>query len=986
MYCTHCTHGSSALERRQGELAARMLGYSVRASSLEGDALKQVHRQVERYVSYHLPKDTPGEQKLQLTASTAPQRLIFIPAAGTWQVIGQVCYRQRDTEGRPGSYFAHLLCRETDSKNEPWTLLDALRLWQAPQWVTEDSPDHPFVLPSLESLDSLHTDKSTHVGDRALLAFLRGDDRSFGSRLPDRWRDLTPARRTEILQRTLDGLLTVGTTRRQALLVAVEPEVAALLFYAVGRLLPPGTLRAGVSMSTFEAAIDRLTTTLAATTFSNPATAEFRSDALRGRGMMLNTFAKTPGEAGPASKYGEAMIRHLLEEGPEVVDRRLAMIGASRPERIEALEEFAKTEEAVAILFRSAGRNCDAPWRASPPLTDFARRLTRERLETLHGAETSLNGLCGSPSHFTILELAGTVSPGSGIDRAYRHLLTKLPQEKIAAFVANTEIEDAWKTELLQSRIGATGRTPSGCEWIWNEDGQETPLDANRRKALAVAVMGDQSARAVVSLLGSLDTSRRLVAVERLLDGCDRSSERWTVVTEVLRRLDAGSLIALWQKLGTRLFEVPSSVGEAIGERLREVLNTLHEHSAEFSQRLEFLEAGRQWLTDASDNSRLTAWITCREAIVELAGMGDSGGWNQLTATRRLESAAQRMTESAIEALPAEVLEDDRQGSVKQERLRTIGKMLAGGDDFLPPSQWQYEALWKKIGWRIEMGSWPSAPLRKLVRGPADRKRMWIAVTIAAVVVVAVLGVIGLATFGTGPGDSRGLVVERGETHAPPEPEPAIEPSLTPDPTQRDDLSDGAMSTEPPTGGSEQPDLEPIAPEINAAEREPSDGQPTTDEEPRRHEIISEEPLVSIEGSFAASMSPVAELKPPAVALIGLHVQGADGETLPDWLVTQYTIGAVVQEQNDVRVARYLDFADLADEDEGELFDGVEKVLVQFRFVRKLVTPESEPSGIAAASHSWAEVPIEPAKRYDIRFALAPSAVAELKRLAAVEE
>ena len=49
MYCTHCTHGSSALERRQGDLAARMLGYSVRAGSLEGDALRQIYRQVEHF-------------------------------------------------------------------------------------------------------------------------------------------------------------------------------------------------------------------------------------------------------------------------------------------------------------------------------------------------------------------------------------------------------------------------------------------------------------------------------------------------------------------------------------------------------------------------------------------------------------------------------------------------------------------------------------------------------------------------------------------------------------------------------------------------------------------------------------------------------------------------------------------------------------------------------------------------------------------------
>ena len=986
MYCTHCTHGSSALERRQGELAARMLGYSVRASSLEGDTLRQVYRQVERYVSYHLPKDTPGEQKLQLTAATAPQKLIFIPAAGAWQVIGQVCYRQRDTEGRPGSYFAHLLCRETDSKGEPWTLLDALKLWQAPHWVTADSDDHPFVLPSLDHLDSLHGGKATQVDDPALLAFLRGDDRSFGSHLPDRWRDLAPPRRIETLQNAVGSLLTVGTARRQALLVAIEPEVAALLFYAVGRLLPPGKLRASVSMSTFEAATDRLTTTLAATTFSNPATAELRTDTLRGRGIALNTFANTSSETAAASVYAATMIRRFLQEGPEVVDRHLAMIVASGPERIEALEDFAKTETAVAGLFQSASGSGNAPWRADPSLADFARSLTQQRLEAFHGAESTLNGICGRPSHATILELAGTVAPGSGIDRAYRYLLTKLPEEKIAAFVANGEINDGWKTELLQSRIGSTNRPPSGCEWIWGEDETETPLDPERRRAIATGVIGGLQAKVVVPFLGSLDASRRLVAVERLLDGCDRSPERWSVFAEVVRRLDAGSLIALWQKLGTRLFEVPAPMGEAIAERLREILNTLHEHSTEFTQRLGFLEAGQRWLSDSSDSKRLTAWIRCREAMIELIGMREASGWNKLTAARRLESAAQRMTESAIQAMPAELLDDDRQGSVKQERLRAIGRQVADGNEFLPASEWQNEALWKKIGWRIEMGSWPSAPLRKLARGPVDRRRMWIAAAIAAGVVLATLGVIGLATVGLDSGDSEGLVVERGETHAPLGMKPASDPSLMPNPPEQDGLSDGALSAEAPAEVASQPAAEPVSSDQVVFRRTPQGGGPAVRERPPADQAIAEEPLVSIQGTFAANMSPVTELKPPAVALIALHVHGVGGESLPNWILAQYTIGAVVQEQNDVRVARYLDFSDLDTNDQAELFDGVKKVLVQFRFVRKLAPPASEPGGIAAASYSWAEVPIEPAQRYDIRFALAPSALAELKRLVETEE
>ena len=986
MYCTHCTHGSSALERRQGELAARMLGYSVRASSLEGDALRQAYRQVERYVSYHLPKDTPGELKLQLTATTAPTRLIFVPSAGSWQIIGQVCYRGRDTEGRPGSYFAHLLCRQTDSEGEPWTLLDALQLWQAPNWVTEDSTDHPFVLPTLEGLDSMRGGRSPRIDDRTVLAFLRGDDRSFGSRLPDRWRDFVPTKRVETLQNALSALLNVGTTRRQTLLVAVEPEVAALLFYAIGRLLPPGGLRASVSMSTFEAAADRLTTILAATTFSNPATAEFRADVLRGRGAVLNTFASATDDPASDSAYAENMIRCFREEGPEVVDRRLAMIAASRPERVEALEGVAETEDAVGRLFQAARENVKLPWRSDPVLTDFARRLVCERLESLEGTESFLSGLCGRENHTIILDLAGKTPPGSGIDRAFRYLLGKLPEEKIVPFVSNSEIDDGWKAELLLARSGSKGRTPKGCEWIWDGNGQETPLESTRRSEIAARVMAKLPGQAVVPLLTGLNAERRLVATERLLDACDQSTERWGVFAEVVRRLDVASLIALWQKLGTRLFEVPASAGEAVTYRLRDILATLHEHSVEFSERLMFLEAGQRWLNESSDRSRMTAWLRCRDAIVELIGMRESSGWNQLTATRRLEAAAQRMTEAAIEAMPAEALDDDRQGNAKQKFLRAIGRQLGEGNEFLPTSQWQYEALWKKVGWRIEMGSWPSAPLRKLARGPADRQRIWIAAAVATVVLAGVLGIIALATTGTDAGASQGLVVERADSLETSEAEPTSGVSLATGPPEKDALSDGALSTQLLSDGDERTAEDPDAPDPVVFRRTPPEEGASERQEAPSDPVPSEQPIVPVQGTFAANMTPVAELKPPSVALIGLQVRGVDGKTLPDWLLAHYTIGAVVQEQNDVRAARYIDFPDLAAEDEAELFDGVQKVLVQFRFVRKATSPAMEPDGITATSYSWAEVPIEPAHRYDIRFALAPSAITELKRLGEVEK
>src|SRR5258708_3124195 len=110
IYGTHCTYASSAIERRDGDMADRVVGYSARASSLPQDVLRREFRTFERYLYYYLPTDSPPERKLDLPPQTAPRRLLFNPSASGWQILTQVCYRQWDVvHQRPGSYFSHVL-------------------------------------------------------------------------------------------------------------------------------------------------------------------------------------------------------------------------------------------------------------------------------------------------------------------------------------------------------------------------------------------------------------------------------------------------------------------------------------------------------------------------------------------------------------------------------------------------------------------------------------------------------------------------------------------------------------------------------------------------------------------------------------------------------------------------------------------------------------------------------------------------------------
>src|SRR5574340_760825 len=172
LYCTHCTYGTSAVERREGELADRVLGYGARASSFDREELRKHYRLLERFLNYYLPTDTPPEEKARLDASQAPRRLIYYPSTNGVQVLGQISYRQKDTADRVGSYFAHVLVSPLGKDGGGrWSVLDCLKLWGAP-WVDEDLPTIPFHLPGLDALEDLLAGARPAIDDGVLRSFL----------------------------------------------------------------------------------------------------------------------------------------------------------------------------------------------------------------------------------------------------------------------------------------------------------------------------------------------------------------------------------------------------------------------------------------------------------------------------------------------------------------------------------------------------------------------------------------------------------------------------------------------------------------------------------------------------------------------------------------------------------------------------------------------------------------------------------------------
>ena len=475
IYCTHCTHGSSALERREGELAHRMLGYSARAGSLEAQELRKCYRQIERYAYYYLPRDTPGEEKLRLIAASAPRRLIFFPSTSGLQVAGQVCYRQTDTEGRPGSYFAHVLFQDEQDGLGRWSPADCLKLWNARGWVDEDSTTIPFVLRSLYSLSEMYQNVRPAIDDGVLRSYLTtpagGNFDDPAGVIPQRYRVAPPKQRINLLTDVFRGLLEIDLRQRESLLIVVEPSLAALLFYGIVRLLPAGPFRDGISFSTYEPNTERLGTTLAATIFHDPLRTDLRPDAYRSRGFAVNTFLDRRTDfRQPQAAYAVTVLQRLLGEGWDAVDRMLMNLEAVGAKTAEDLDALAAVDRIVPALFDPRQPLPGDGWRRSPMAIRYLRRILGRRLAELADPR-ALESLVGRPQHLLVLELIAAEPDASGTRAAAEYLLRQLPGERIGDLLRLEEISSEAKVDVLVRHVTAQGALPPGCDQLWQSPG-----------------------------------------------------------------------------------------------------------------------------------------------------------------------------------------------------------------------------------------------------------------------------------------------------------------------------------------------------------------------------------------------------------------------------------------------------------------------------------------------------------------------------------
>jgi hypothetical protein len=597
LICTHCTFGTSALENASAEAASRVLGYSVRASSIpDRPRLREEFRAIERLLSYDLPSDATAEHKKRLDALTAPLRLLHVPDIAGRQVVGQVAFRQFDTSNRPGSYFAHLLVGPAAT---PWPVLDALRLCGLHDpagkrgWCYADRDEGFPDLSGMSSLENWLARDRTWLTDRLVRDFLSTGKvvvpEPYGEMVSDRWgSDTTPHQRIDLLKVVAQAILDRESI--PSIVLAVEPCIAAILFYAALRILPAASHRA-VSFSTYEPDPFRTTYRLAATVFVNDAI-DFRPDAYQSASLVINTFRKPFAESSTKPHPGtwvDWATERFMAEKTEDLDDVTVVVGRVWPKdspTIAELNEIPHLEKLLRDLFRNQP--------GSP-----GRRLT-----------------AGHHRHLA-LRCSDTI-------RRHRQALVRLPRERSLPLMRNLQkvfaaTPDEWQRLLKDPDIQA---------WV----NQAQPTDENgvqRQLMQPPSILSDSDAALLVLSSDCVVRERRLptpTPSTRRLWG-DWSSPAATaayrppgLLLEVLGRLPSGGLTRILPRPIPPL-AVVRTLAVTLAQHLQPAMGSNPLANANASLRMHL----RQILDEAAGDSAAVAGIDCLEqadfeGLLETAG------------------------------------------------------------------------------------------------------------------------------------------------------------------------------------------------------------------------------------------------------------------------------------------------------------------------------------------------------------------------------
>jgi GTPase-associated protein 1, N-terminal domain type 2 len=311
VYLTHCLLVDSVFNIAE---------FTVRAASpMDHDLL----RLVDRYPTFELPivlwsKDPAPEH--------TPRRLALVNLTDDLQALIHSAYLSRDTVGRVGNQFTHVLIAP---RFDP---LEAIRSWAARAWCLAYEAGEDKVLP-----DPKGVPQGNVLNDEQLQRFLSSapidvDDVALATQtIPERLLQDAPGRR-ELMARFLQAVILITqqeNNRRGPLYIHAEPGLLALLLFGAYRLLPRGW-----------------TYDLTFSTYENPDTTLRSYD----RALVVGTYLDDPRrqlEADYLERYGygidtfhtDRVSDELLSPVPEAVDALLNLAAAGDWDVVDRLHE-----------------------------------------------------------------------------------------------------------------------------------------------------------------------------------------------------------------------------------------------------------------------------------------------------------------------------------------------------------------------------------------------------------------------------------------------------------------------------------------------------------------------------------------------------------------------------------------------------------------------------------------------------------------------
>lgn len=483
LYCTHCTYETAAAYRQAGNTDP--FEYSTRAGSVAAHSAHAVFQRFEKQILRGLPMagDASAAHRNREMQDVPWRRLVFVPSVNGLRLLANVCYRRTDTAGRVGSYFAHVLIEEESDGHPAWSPVDCIRLWGA-DWQLAD---HVQLADPAARDDLLLPGRESCVNDRALLQFLTGTtdvSRSPSTdpildTFPERWKQETSSEeRIELLTNLLHAAQELDLDNRERLTIVVEPGVAAILFFGILRLLPPGKFVERLSFSTFESHLEKAFTVLTAHDFAAPSATKLAPDFCRSQRFIINTYRNENRFEfrHPGSGFADMMIKTFIHQGPDAADRLLANLVKAGGTSVERMNALADLHRQVVQSARGI-----APWESQDgdmEINDFLRLPPAEQ----QFASRVMAGLVASTTndrivkslnaaqHVDMLELISAYARDPVEIDATKRLVKLLPVSARNAFFGLSQVSVALKAQWLKSYLNQKSQFPPDCPSLWFQD------------------------------------------------------------------------------------------------------------------------------------------------------------------------------------------------------------------------------------------------------------------------------------------------------------------------------------------------------------------------------------------------------------------------------------------------------------------------------------------------------------------------------------